>query len=413
MNEVATSRSALDATLASMPPRIAVLIPCHNEEAAITNVVTGFARALPSAEIYVYDNNSTDQTVARARAAGAIVASETLQGKGNVLRRMFSDIDADIYVLVDGDDTYDPSSAPAMIDLLYAQGADMVTGTRVTEIKEAYRPGHRLGNVVLTGIVRLVFGSRITDMLSGYRIFSRRFVKTFPALSAGFETETELTIHALELRMPLAEMDTPYKDRGEGSASKLNTYKDGVRILLTIVTLIKEERPLRFFTAIAAIVFITAMILGFPLIIEYRATHLVSAPADGDPFRGAGHDLLSQPHLRAHAGLAFARAQGNQAARLSFDSRSPAALTVSGAISMSALQPQYAAAPQPLWMRRIGWVILLLACAFYVVRGYGKAEHKGLNQDFKPLYGAAACLTSHCNPYDSEAQKAQYLARGG
>ena len=183
---------------------------------------------------------------------------------------MFSDVEADIYVLVDGDDTYEAASASHMIDLLLAEGADMVTGTRVTEIVAAYRPGHRMGNVTLTGIVRFVFGSRITDMLSGYRVFSRRFVKTFPALSSGFETETELTIHALELRMPLAEMETPYRDRAEGSTSKLSTYKDGMRILLTIFTLIKEERPLQFFTIIAVLVFLAAMILGIPLIIEFQ-----------------------------------------------------------------------------------------------------------------------------------------------
>ena len=255
--------------------RIAVLIPCHNEEQAITKVVTGFRNALPSAKVYVYDNNSTDGTLEKARAAGAIVASERLQGKGNVVRRMFSDVDADVYVLVDGDDTYDAASAPRMLELLAVEGADMVTGTRVTDIPGAYRRGHRLGNKILTGIVRNVFGSRITDMLSGYRVFSRRFVKTFPALSSGFETETELTIHALELRMPLAEMDTPYRDRGEGSSSKLSTYKDGSRILLTIVTLVKEERPLQFFTVISVLVFTTAMILGIPLLIEFRHTHLV------------------------------------------------------------------------------------------------------------------------------------------
>jgi glycosyltransferase involved in cell wall biosynthesis len=261
--------------VADHSPRIAVLIPCHNEEVAIGNVVSSFAIALPTASIYVYDNNSTDKTMAKARAAGAIVAQETLQGKGNVVRRMFSDIDADVYVLVDGDDTYDAASAQAMIDLLYSECVDMVTGTRVTEIVAAYRRGHRFGNVALTGIVRFVFGSRITDMLSGYRVFSRRFVKTFPALSSGFETETELTIHALELRMPLAEMETQYRDRAEGSSSKLSTYKDGARILLTIVTLIKEERPLQFFTVISLVVFVTAMVLGFPLVLEFHRTHLV------------------------------------------------------------------------------------------------------------------------------------------
>ena len=255
--------------------QIAVLIPCYNEEVAIGKVVSGFAHALPSAKIYVYDNNSKDGTVDVARAAGAIVVTERLQGKGHVVRRMFSDVEADIYVLVDGDDTYEAASASHMIDLLLAEGADMVTGTRVTEIVAAYRPGHRMGNVTLTGIVRFVFGSRITDMLSGYRVFSRRFVKTFPALSSGFETETELTIHALELRMPLAEMETPYRDRAEGSTSKLSTYKDGMRILLTILTLIKEERPLQFFTIIAVLVFLAAMILGIPLITEFERTHLV------------------------------------------------------------------------------------------------------------------------------------------
>jgi len=255
--------------------QIAVLIPCHNEEVAIGKVISGFAHSLPSARIYVYDNNSTDRTVEVARAAGAVVIPERLQGKGHVVRRMFSDVDADIYVLVDGDDTYEADSAPAMIDLLLAEGADMVTGTRVTNIAAAYRRGHRMGNVTLTGIVRFVFGSRITDMLSGYRVFSRRFVKTFPALSSGFETETELTIHALELRMPLAEMETPYRDRAEGSTSKLSTYKDGMRILLTIVTLIKEERPLQFFSIIASVVFLAAMILGIPLIVEFERTHLV------------------------------------------------------------------------------------------------------------------------------------------
>jgi glycosyltransferase involved in cell wall biosynthesis len=260
---------------AAPPINIAVLIPCHNEEVAIEGVVTGFREQLPSATIYVYDNNSTDLTREVARAAGAVVRSEHLQGKGNVVRRMFSDIEADVYILVDGDGTYDATSVRPMIDLLFTEGADMVTGTRITEIRDAYRRGHRFGNVALTGIVRFVFGDRITDMLSGYRVFSRRFVKTFPALSSGFETETELTIHALELRMPLAETDTPYRDRAVGSTSKLSTYKDGARILLTIVTLVKEERPLQFFTIIAVTLFFLGLILGVPLILEYERTHLV------------------------------------------------------------------------------------------------------------------------------------------
>ena len=254
---------------------MAVLIPCHNEEVAIPHVVRAFAQELPAARIYVYDNNSTDGTIEVARAAGALIGIEQLQGKGNVVRRMFADIEADIYVLVDGDDTYDAASAGAMINLLLNKSLDMVTGTRVTEIQAAYRPGHRFGNVLLTGIVTRIFGKRMTDMLSGYRVFSRRFVKSFPALSAGFETETELTIHALELRMPLGELDTPYRDRTAGSTSKLSTYKDGARIFLTILHLVKEERPLQFFTVIAVILFLTSVILGIPLILEFRRTHLV------------------------------------------------------------------------------------------------------------------------------------------
>jgi len=260
---------------AGVGPRIAVLIPCHNEEAAIGRVLEGFKRELPDADLYVYDNLSTDKTVAIALAAGAYVGRERLKGKGNVVRRMFSDIDADAYVLVDGDDTYDPASAQKMLDMLFAEGLDMVTGTRVTEIATAYRKGHRMGNRVLTGIVASIFGNRITDMLSVYRVFSRRFVKSFPALSSGFETETELTIHALELKMPLGEVDTFYRDRGEGSTSKLSTYKDGVRILVTILTLVKEERPLQFFSLIALLLFLLGIGLGFPLLIEYRHTHLV------------------------------------------------------------------------------------------------------------------------------------------
>ncbi len=256
-------------------PRIAVLIPCHNEEIAIPHVVRSFARELPGARIYVYDNNSVDRTIEVARLAGALIGREQLQGKGNVVRRMFADVEADVYVLVDGDDTYDAASAQAMIDLLLERGLDMVTGTRVTQIQAAYRPGHRLGNVLLTGIVTRIFGKRITDMLSGYRVFSRRFVKSFPALSAGFETETELTIHALELRMALGEVQTPYRDRTAGSTSKLSTYKDGARIFLTILHLVKEERPLQFFTLIAVILFLTSIVLGFPLFVEFRRTHLV------------------------------------------------------------------------------------------------------------------------------------------
>lgn len=255
--------------------RTAILIPCHNEEVAIAKVIADFRHQLPEAAVYVYDNNSTDRTIEVARNAGAMVASERLQGKGNVVRRMFADIDADVYILVDGDDTYDATSAPPMLDLLFSEGADMVTGTRITDIPAAYRRGHRLGNYLLTSLAAGIFGKRITDMLSGYRVFSRRFVKSFPALSSGFEIETELTIHALEVKMPLAEMKTTYRDRGEGSTSKLSTYKDGARILLVIVNLIKQERPLLLFFILSAVLFVVAVVLGVPLMVEFRHTHLV------------------------------------------------------------------------------------------------------------------------------------------
>jgi glycosyltransferase involved in cell wall biosynthesis len=275
MGELRATNQAAHASVQDTTPRIAVLIPCHNEEAAIGKVIAAFARELPSATIYVYDNNSTDRTIEVARAAGAFVSIERLQGKGNVVRRMFSDIEADAYVLVDGDDTYEAASAIPMLDMLFSEGIDMVTGTRVTNIAAAYRRGHRFGNVMLTGIVRSIFGDRITDMLSGYRVFSRRFVKSFPALSSGFETETELTIHALELKMPLGELETPYRDRGEGSTSKLNTYKDGVRILATIVSLVKDQRPLQFFTIAGVILFVLGVGLSVPILIEFHRTHLV------------------------------------------------------------------------------------------------------------------------------------------
>lgn len=258
-----------------MPPRIAVLIPCYNEAIAIPRVVADFRAALPEAALFVYDNNSSDGTAEIARAAGATVRTETLQGKGHVIRRMFADIDADLYVLVDGDDTYDAAAAPAMIGHALDHGLDMVNGTRITQIEAAYRPGHRLGNQVLTGIVRLIFGNRVSDMLSGYRVFSRRFVKSFPALSSGFETETEFTVHALELRMPIGEVNTRYKDRPAGSTSKLRTYSDGLRILRTIVVLVKEERPLAFFFALAALFALLGAVLSLPLLLDYLRTGLV------------------------------------------------------------------------------------------------------------------------------------------
>lgn len=263
------------AALAHPVPRVAVLVPCYNEEVTIASVIADFRGVLPGATIYVYDNNSRDRTIEVARAAGAVVGRETLQGKGNVIRRMFADIEADVYVLVDGDATYHASSATEMVALLLAERLDMVNGTRITEIEAAYRPGHRLGNLVLTGIVRTIFGDRIKDMLSGYRVFSRRFVKSFPALSGGFETETEFTIHALELGMPIGEVETPYRERPPGSQSKLNTVRDGIRILLTIIRLVKEERPLQFFAVSGAFLFVVAVVLGVPLVAEFARTGLV------------------------------------------------------------------------------------------------------------------------------------------
>ncbi len=255
--------------------RIAVLVPCHNEAPTIEKVVRDFRQTLPEARIYVWDNNSTDGSAEIAQRAGAVVRRERLPGKGNVVRRMFSDIEADIYVLVDGDDTYDHSSARRLVDKLVGEGLDMVVATRVAKSGDAYRPGHRLGNYALTKIVRLVFGDRISDMLSGYRVFSRRFVKSFPALSQGFETETELTVHALELRMPIAEVATTYGERPPSSESKLNTFRDGWRILRTILTLVKEERPLKSFAALGIVLAVVSLILAWPLFIEFAETGLV------------------------------------------------------------------------------------------------------------------------------------------
>ena len=259
----------------STAPRIAVLIPCYNEAATIANVVADFRHALPTATIYVYDNNSTDDTRSLAGAAGAIVRQEPLQGKGNVLRRMFADIEAEVYLIVDGDGTYDAGSATTMVEMLLRESLDMVNGARVAVTDSAYRPGHAFGNRLLTGTVAAIFGNRIRDMLSGYRALSRRFVKSFPALATGFETETELTVHALELRLPIAEIETPYCDRPHGSTSKLRTFRDGLRILKTILLLVKEERPLQFFSGAAGVLAATAVVLAWPLLSDYLATGLV------------------------------------------------------------------------------------------------------------------------------------------
>lgn len=256
-------------------PRIAVLIPCFNEEVAITSVIRDFRAALPEATIFVFDNNSTDRTSEIARAEGANVQRVLLQGKGNVVRRMFADVEADVYVLVDGDDTYNATSAQAMVTCLFTQNLDMVVGRRISDETAAYRVGHRTGNWALTSFVSLLFGRAFTDILSGYRVFSRRFVKSFPALATGFEIETELTVHALELQMAINEIDTPYKSRPAGSASKLNTYRDGIRILFSIIKLFRQERPFAFFGSIAVILGLASFALAIPLFLTYAETGLV------------------------------------------------------------------------------------------------------------------------------------------
>ena len=255
--------------------RIAVLVPCYNEELTIGDMVRDFQAILPSARIYVFDNNSNDDTVRVARDAGAIVRHVLHQGKGNVIRRMFADVEADVYVMLDGDNTYDASAAPQLIARLVEDGLDMLVGSRVTDEQEAYRFGHRFGNQLLSRCVSGVFGRSFSDMLSGYRVFSRRYVKSFAAHSLGFETETELTVHALELRMPVAEVPTRYKSRPEGSVSKLNTYRDGMRIFLMILRLVKSERPLIFFTVAFLLCSALSIALAVPLIETYLATGLV------------------------------------------------------------------------------------------------------------------------------------------
>lgn len=254
---------------------IAVLIPCYNEQVAVAQVVHDFREALPQARIYVFDNNSTDATRANALSAGAIVRHVARPGKGNVVRRMFADVDADIYVLVDGDATYHAASARNLVDKLVDENLDMVVGTRVHEHDEAYRRGHQFGNRLLTGAMTRIFGGSFTDMLSGYRVFSRRFAKSFPAMSRGFEIETELTIHALELRMPYGELATPYGARPEGSTSKLSTYSDGMRILSTIIKLFAIERPLQFYGVLAGVLAAVALVLGIPLFLTYLESGLV------------------------------------------------------------------------------------------------------------------------------------------
>ena len=255
--------------------RIAVLLPCYNEEAAISETIAGFSSALPGATIYVYDNNSRDRTVELARAGGAVVRTERQQGKGNVVRRMFADVDADIYVMADGDLTYDPKAAPGMVRMLVDEELDMVVGTRQHEAKDAYRGGHVIGNRLFTSLLAGLFGRSFTDIFSGYRVFSRRFVKSFPVLSEGFEIETEMSVHALELRMPVGEVETAYGARPEGSASKLSTYRDGWRILKTIGTLYRVERPVLFYGGLGALLIVAAVVLAMPLVVTYLDTGLV------------------------------------------------------------------------------------------------------------------------------------------
>jgi glycosyltransferase involved in cell wall biosynthesis len=261
--------------MSANPARVAVLIPCYNEEAAIGQVVADFRTALPDADIYVYDNNSRDQTALRAREAGAIVRSEARQGKGNVVRRMFADIEADVYVLVDGDDTYDAAAAPQLVETLVNEGYDIVSGRRVAVAEAAYRSGHVLGNRMLTGLTALMFRVKLADLLTGYRVMSRRFVKSFPFTAEGFGIETELTVHAVRLMMPIIEIETRYKERPAGSVSKLNTWRDGFRILFTIAALVREERPLIFFTGIFVLLALAALVIGTPVVVEYLRTGLV------------------------------------------------------------------------------------------------------------------------------------------
>ena len=259
----------------NVSPVIAVILPCYNEEAAIAETVAGFRAALPGATVYVYDNNSRDRTVDIAREAGAVVRTERQQGKGHVVRRMFADVDADIYVMADGDLTYDPKAAPDMVKMLVDEQLDMVVGTRQHEAAKAYRGGHVIGNKLFTGLLARLFGRSFTDIFSGYRVFSRRFVKSFPVLSEGFEIETEMSVHALELRMPVGELVTSYGARPEGSASKLSTYRDGWRILKTIGTLYRVERPVLFYGGLGALLVIAAIVLAVPLVLTYLDTGLV------------------------------------------------------------------------------------------------------------------------------------------
>jgi glycosyltransferase involved in cell wall biosynthesis len=266
---------AVNSQPAVAAPRVAVILPCYNEAGAIVQTVEDFRRALPAADIYVFDNNSTDGSRELAAGAGAIVRRVGQQGKGHVVRRMFADVDADIYIMADGDATYEAAAAPRMVAAMLEDNLDMVVGARKSQVEEAYRRGHRFGNWALTSLLKQLFGRSFTDILSGYRVFSRRFVKSFPVLSAGFEIETEISVHALELAMPVSEVMTAYGARPEGSVSKLSTYRDGFRILRTIITLYRIERPILFFGIIATFLAALALGLAAPLIVTYLHTGLV------------------------------------------------------------------------------------------------------------------------------------------
>ncbi len=274
MNSLDHHKSS-EVSLETVGSNATVLIPCFNECLTIGKVITAFKTALPGARIMVYDNNSSDNTAAEALAAGASVFVETMQGKGNVVRRMFRDIDSEFYILVDGDGTYDAGVAPIMLRIAMQNRIDLVNCVRVSAIDTVYRPGHKFGNLLLTSMVKVIFGNRVRDMLSGYKVLSRRFVKSFPALSGGFDIETELTVHALELSLPIAHVPGEYKERPSGSVSKLRTYSDGLRILFLIAALIKHERPIQLFSAIAFVLFLLAIILGTPIMLTYLSTGLV------------------------------------------------------------------------------------------------------------------------------------------
>ncbi len=255
--------------------QIAVLLPCYNEEAAIARTVAGFRAALPDALIYVYDNNSTDQTREVAAAAGAIVRSEKMQGKGHVVRRMFADIEADIYLMVDGDGTYAPEDAPQLINTLLTEHSDMAVGTRRGVTDDAGRAGHAFGNRIFNSLYKRLFGRDFTDIFSGYRAFTRRFVKSFPAVSGGFEIETEMSVHASQLKLPVSEIALDYGRRPEGSASKLSTFGDGAKILWMFAMLMKETQPMRFFGTFAAAFAAVSLVLMTPVLSEYFETGLV------------------------------------------------------------------------------------------------------------------------------------------